>query len=429
MILSVIGHGYVGLVTACVFADLGNTVWVLGRDSSKIEKLKKGIPPFYEPGLKEIIERNNKAGRLKFTLDYKDAIANSEVVFIAVGTPSAKTGSADLSSVFEVAKNIGRNLKNYTVVATKSTVPPGTNKKVKSIIEKYKPSSINFDIASTPEFLSQGTALENTLHPDRIVIGTEGPRAQELLVKLHKPINGELVLTNIETAEMIKYAANSMLATRISFANTIAMLCDRLNADALKVLEAVGLDTRIGKKFLSPGVGFGGSCLPKDSKALIKIGEEVGFKVSLIKAVYEVNEEAKKDFILKIKKLLGNVRGKTIGVLGLSFKPDTDDMRDAPSIDIIKKLVSLGAKIRAYDPVSMDNAKKFFGDIHFSPDPYDVCKNSDILLILTEWREFKELDLLKVKSLLKNPVILDGRNIYNREDLEKIGFKYQGVGV
>lgn len=429
MVLSVIGHGYVGLVTASVFADLGNTVWVIGRNREKIEKLQKGSVPFYEPGLEEVVQRTVKAGHLKFTFDYQEAIAQSEVVFIAVGTTSKDSGEADLSSVFAVAKKLARYLSSYTIVATKSTVPPGTNRILKSIIEKAS-GKATFDIASTPEFLSQGTALQNTLHPDRVVIGTEREKAKNVILKLHKPMDGEVVLTNLETAEMIKYAANAMLSTRISFANTIALLCERVGADGLKVLEGVGLDKRIGRAFLSPGIGFGGSCLPKDAKALMRIGEEVDFPLNLLKAVSQVNKLVKDDFVRKAKELLGgSFKNKTVGVLGLAFKPNTDDMRDAPAIYIIEALGKGGAKIQAYDPAAMENARRILPHVKFLKNPYEVCKNSDILVLLTEWNEFKELDLIRVRSLLKRPIILDGRNIYERGKVEKLGFTYQGVGA
>src|SRR3989344_4649078 len=366
MTITFIGHGYVGLVTASVFADLGNTVYVVGHTLEKIENLKKGILSIYEPGLEEIVKRNVKAKRLLFTLDYKIAIPHSDAVFIAVGTPPKKSGEADLSVVFEVAEKIGKNLEGYTVVVTKSTVPVGTNKKVKEIINKSKRTGVTFDIASIPEFLREGQAISDTLHPDRIVIGTDSKEAENLLVELHKSIDGTYVLTNIETAEMIKYAANSFLATKISFANAIAYLSELTGADGLRVLEAVGLDKRVGSQFLSPGAGYGGSCFPKDVKAMIAISHKAGYNFSLLKDVEEVNMETILRIVDKAKKLLsGNLKNKTIGILGLSFKPNTDDMRDAPSIVVINKLLEMGAKIKAYDPVAMENAKKIFKNVEF----------------------------------------------------------------
>lgn len=429
MTITFVGHGYVGLVTASVFAELGNTVWVIGHTKEKIENLKKGILPIYEPGLEEIVKRNVNAKRLLFTLDYKESIPNSDVVFIAVGTPPKTTGEADLSVVFEVAKKIGENLDGYTVVVTKSTVPVGTNKITKEIINSAKPEKAKFDIASIPEFLREGQAISDTLHPDRIVIGTDSQPAEKLLVELHKSIDGKYVLTNIETAEMIKYAANSFLATKISYANAIAHLSELTGADGSRVLEAVGLDKRVGSQFLFAGAGYGGSCFPKDVKAMIVIAEKAGYNFSLLKDVEEINQQAVFGIIEKTKKLLDHkVKGKTIGILGLSFKPDTDDMRDAPSIVVINSLLKEGAKIKAYDPIAMNNAKRILKNIDFQADAYSVAKDCDILIVMTEWNEFRQLDLGKIKKCMKNPVLLDGRNIYDPQELREIGFTYTGVG-
>ncbi len=429
MIITFVGHGYVGLVTASVFADLGNTVWVIGHTKEKIDNLKKGILPIYEPGLEEIVKRNVKAKRLLFTLDYKESIPNSEAVFIAVGTPTKTTGEADLSVVFEVAKKIGENLEGYTVVVTKSTVPVGTNKTTKEIINTAKPEGVKFDIASIPEFLREGQAISDTLHPDRIVIGTDSKPAEKLLVELHKSIDGTYVLTNIETAEMIKYAANSFLATKISYANAIAHLSELTGADGSRVLEAVGLDKRVGNQFLFAGAGYGGSCFPKDVKAMITIAKKAGYNFSLLKDVEEINEEAIHGIVEKAKKLLGGkIKGKTIGVLGLSFKPNTDDMRDAPSIVVVNSLLGEGAKIKAYDPIAMNNAKRILKNIDFQSDPYSVARDCDILIIMTEWNEFRQLDLEKIKKYMKEPVLLDGRNIYDPQTLREMGFRYTGVG-
>ena len=395
----------------------------------KFENLKKGILSIYEPGLEEIVKRNVKAKRLLFTLDYKIAIPHSDAVFIAVGTPPKKSGEADLSVVFEVAEKIGKNLEGYTVVVTKSTVPVGTNKKVKEIVNKSKRTGVTFDVASIPEFLREGQAISDTLHPDRIVIGTDSKEAENLLVELHKSIDGTYVLTNIETAEMIKYAANSFLATKISFANAIAYLSELTGADGLRVLEAVGLDKRVGSQFLSPGAGYGGSCFQKDVKAMIAISHKAGYNFSLLKDVEEVNMETILRIVDKAKKLLsGNLKNKTIGILGLSFKPNTDDMRDAPSIVVINKLLEMGAKIKAYDPVSMENAKKIFKNVEFHPDSYSTAKGCDILIVMTEWNEFRQLDLLKIKNSMKDPIFLDGRNIYEPHELREMGFIYAGVG-
>jgi len=429
MTITFIGHGYVGLVTASVFADLGNTVWVIGHTKEKIENLKKGILPIYEPGLEEIVKRNVKAKRLLFTLDYKESIPNSKAVFIAVGTPPKPSGEADLSVVFEVAKKIAKNIFDHTVVVTKSTVPVGTNKLIKQAIGELKPEKATFDIASAPEFLREGQAISDTLHPDRIVIGTDSKQAEKLLLELHKPIDGKRVLTNIETAEMIKYAANSFLAMKISYANAIARLSELTGASGSKVLEAVGLDKRVGSQFLFAGAGYGGSCFPKDVKALIAISEKAGYDFSLLKDVEEINKQAMIKIVEKTEKLLGgSVEGKTIGILGLSFKPDTDDMRDAPSVIVINKLLDKGAKIKAYDPIAMDNARKIFKDINFQTDSYAVAKDSDIIVVITEWNEFKQLDLKKIKEQMKTPVLLDGRNIYDPRELQELGFTHAGVG-
>lgn len=429
MTITFIGHGYVGLVTASVFADLGNTVWVIGHTKEKIENLRKGILPIYEPGLEEIVKRNVKAKRLLFTLDYKKPISESSVVFIAVGTPSASNGEADLSTVFEVAKKIGENLTHYTVVITKSTVPVGTNKKVKDIISKVKSKKVNFDIASSPEFLREGQAISDTLHPDRIIIGTESKKAQDLLIELHRPIDGNVVSTNIETAEMIKYASNAFLATKISFANAIAFLSEATGANGPDVLKAVGLDKRVGQAFLDCGAGFGGSCFPKDVKALIAIARENGYDFTLLKDVESINEEARIRIVEKAKKLLGGkVENKTIGVLGLAFKPDTDDMRYAPSITIINKLQSMGAKIKAYDPIAIANAKRLLKNVEFVQNAYAAAEDSDLLILVTEWNEFRQLDLKKIKNIMRNPILLDGRNIYDPLEMKAIGFTYVGVG-
>ncbi len=428
MTITFIGHGYVGLVTAAIFADLGNKVYVIGHTLEKIENLKKGILPIFEPGLEEIVKRNVDEGRLIFTLDYNPSIPESEVVFIAVGTPPQKTGDAELKTVFEVAEKIAKNLKNYTVVVTKSTVPPGTNKLVKKIIEENIAKDATFDIASAPEFLREGSAISDTLHPDRVVIGTESKKAEKILVDLHKPFNTEMVLSNPETAELIKYSANSFLATKISFANAVAKLAELTGADGLKVLEGIGLDKRIGSAFLSAGAGYGGSCFPKDVKALLAIAKNYDYNFGLLDEVERINEFSKRDIVKKTKKLAGDVRGKTIGILGLSFKPNTDDMRDASSIMIINLLQNEGAKIKAYDPEALKNAERLLTDVEFCKDPYAVSKDADAIIVLTEWNEFKELDLQKLKKDMKSPILIDGRNLYDPELLARNGFKSVGVG-
>lgn len=430
MTIAFIGHGYVGLVTAAVFADLGNTVWVVGRTKEKIANLKKSIMPFYEPGLAELVKRNAQAGRLLFTLDYKEAVVPSEIIFICVGTPPKDNGEADLGSVFAAAESIGKVLSGYKVVVTKSTVPPGTNRKVTDIIGKVKPPGASFATASVPEFLREGTAIDDTLHPDRVVIGTTSDRAQAMLLELHKPIDGKTVLCNVETAELIKYASNSLLSTKISFANAISFLSEKVGADVEKVLEGVGLDQRIGRAFLYPGVGYGGSCFPKDVKALIAFAAANGYDFSLLKAVDEINKESGKRFVEKIlRHFEDNLKGKTIAVLGLSFKPNTDDMREAPSVEIISDLLKSGAHIRAYDPVAIENAKKVLpSGITYSKDAYEAVEGADGVAIITEWNEFRQLDLVRLAKGLKKLVIFDGRNIYDPARVKQLGFMYYGVG-
>lgn len=429
MTITFVGHGYVGLVSASVFADLGNTVWVIGHTKEKIGNLKKGIIPIYEPGLEEIVRRNIRSKKIFFTLKFDKAIPQSSVVFLTVGTPPKDNGDADLSAIFEVAKKLAPYLNGYTVVATKSTVPVGTNRKIKEIINQLKSQKAEFDIASVPEFLREGQAISDTQSPDRVVIGTDSKKAEDLLVKLHESIDGKYVLTNIETAEMIKYAANAFLATKISFANSIASLSELTRADGLKVLEAVGLDKRIGSSFFSPGAGFGGSCLPKDIKALFGIAKTSGYNFGLLKEVDKVNNQAMKGIVSKSKRLLGgSLENKTIAVLGLSFKPNTDDMRDAPSIEIIGGLRKGGARVKAYDPVAMENAGKILKGITFSKDCYQAVEDADLLIILTEWNEFRQLDLLEIKKLMRKPNIVDGRNIYDPKKTREMGFAYVGVG-
>ncbi len=430
MTIAFIGHGYVGLVTASVFADLGNTVWVVGHTKSKIDRLKKGIAPFYEPGLEELVKRNVAAGRLLFTLDYKEAVVSSEIIFICVGTPPKENGEADLTMVFAAAESIGKNLVGYKVVVTKSTVPPGTNKKIAEIIEHSKPEGASFAMCSVPEFLREGTAIADTLHPDRVVIGTTSQRAEDMLLELHKSIDGKTILCNVETAELIKYASNSLLATKISFANAIAFLSESVGADAEKVLEGVGLDKRLGRSFLYSGVGYGGSCFPKDVRALIAIAREHDYNFSILKAVDEVNRDALIRFIEKITRHFHeNVKGKTFAVLGLSFKPDTDDMRAAPSIGIITALMKLGATIRAYDPVAIENAKTVLPDgVLYAKDAYAAVDGADAVVIITEWNEFRQLDLVKLAKGLKERVIFDGRNVYEPSKVKSLGFMYYGVG-
>ncbi len=430
MTVAFIGHGYVGLVTAAVFADLGNTVWVVGRTKEKIEKLQRGIAPFYEPGLSELVARNVAAKRLLFTLDYAEAVGPSEIVFICVGTPPKDNGEADLSSVFAAAEEIGKHLFGYKIIVTKSTVPPGTGKEVVAIINKQKPSGASFAYASVPEFLREGTAIDDTLHPDRVVIGTSSDRAQEILLEFHKPINSKAVPRNTETAERIKYASNAMLSTKISFANAVALVAEKVDADVEKVLDGVGLDRRIGRSFLYPGVGYGGSCFPKDVKALIAIAKSKGYDFQLLSAVDEINKQMKLHFVGKVMQhFKGNIKGKALGVLGLAFKPNTDDMREAPSIKILTELVKYGAKIVAYDPVAMDNAKGLLPkSVRFVKSAHEAAKGADALLVLTEWNEFRQIDLVRLAKGMRNLVLFDGRNVYDPVAVKKLGFMYYGIG-
>ncbi len=431
MKITFIGHGYVGLVSASIFADLGNTVTVIGHTSETVTNLNKGIVHIYEPGLTELVQKNLSAGRLSFTLDY-DSVKEADLVFIGVGTPPKENGEADLSTVLEVSENIAKNLSGYTVVVTKSTVPIGTNKKIKVLIESIKDPKVEFDIASCPEFLRQGSAISDTLYPDRIVIGYESKRAKDLLVQLHKPLQEnsscQWVLCNLETAEMIKYAANSFLAMKISFANSIAQLSELTGADALHVLEGIGFDKRIGNYFLQPGPGYGGSCFPKDVKALISIAKDYNYDFKLLKEVEDVNHSAKRSIIKKAEELLKDINGKRIGILGLAFKPNTDDMRFAPSIDIVGWLLEKGASIHAYDPQSMEKAKKVITGITYAEDMYGVVDGADLVIVVTDWNEFKEMDLERIKTVMKSPNIIDARNIYDGAKVRALGFNYRGVG-
>ncbi|MBI4009445.1 UDP-glucose/GDP-mannose dehydrogenase family protein [Candidatus Roizmanbacteria bacterium] len=428
MTITFIGHGYVGLVTACVFADFGNDVWVIGHTKEKIERLKKGEPIIYEPGLKELLEKNLKTKRIHFTLDYKQSISDSAIVFIAVGTPPKENGEADLSIVFEVSRKIAKELKpGLTVVCCKSTVPVGTNKKIEAILLKHKPKNSQVAVASCPEFLREGSAIYDTVNADRVVIGSDSQKAIDLLLELHESINGKRVITNLTSAELIKYTSNAMLATKISFANLIALYCEKTGADVEMVLDAVGLDKRIGRIFMDPGVGYGGSCLPKDVKALIKIGEQLDVNKSFLTDVENINLQAKQNFV---KKILDNSKTeKDIAVWGLAFKSNTDDIREASSIFILDELLHRNFKITVYDPAAQNNIKRVFGSkLNYSDGPYEAVKNKSALAILTEWNEFKQADLKKIKSLMKKPVIFDGRNIYHPQTLKKLGFTYFSVG-
>jgi UDPglucose 6-dehydrogenase len=427
MTITIVGHGYVGLVSACVFADFGNTVYVVGHTPEKLERLRSGDPIIYEPGLKEVLEKNNKAGRLIFTTDYVESVSQSEIVFITVGTPPKENGEADLSVVLKVAEEIGKNLGDkFTVVSCKSTVPVGTNKKIEGIINTCKKSDVQFAVASCPEFLREGSALHDTFHADRVVIGSESQKAIDLLLKIHTPITGKKIVTDLASAELIKYTSNSVLAMKISFANLISFYCEKTGANVELVLDAVGLDQRIGRIFMDPGVGYGGSCFPKDVKALISTGKLFGINTDLLEAVDTINEDARVNLLNKV---LARVQGKKIAIWGLSFKPNTDDIRFAPSVDIIKALLEKGYSLSVYDQEGMPNIKKIFGDkLTYVTNAYDALPGVDALVILTDWNEFKNVDLNKVKKLMKQPLIFDGRNIYDLQTMKELGFNYISTG-
>ncbi len=427
MNISVIGTGYVGLVTAAVFAKFGNQVWALDINKLRIKNLKAKIIPFYEPGLKKLVLQGIKKGNLKFSTSYQEVISDSQIIFICVGTPSKKNGDYDLSYIFSAAQSIGENLKNYSVVCIKSTVPPGTADEVREIIKKE--TKISFDMASCPEFLKEGSALKDSLNPSRIVIGVESKKTKDLLLKLHQPIKGPRLIGDIKSAQMIKYAANAFLATKISFINSIARLCDGVGADIKKVSEGLGLDPRIGKEFLNAGLGYGGSCFPKDTWALISFAKRLGYDFKFLKEVDNVNQDQIDYFINKIIKVCGgSVKDKTLTVLGLAFKPKTDDVREARSIALIKGLQEKGAKIKACDPIAVANAEKVLTQVDFYKNPYQALRGSVALILVTEWEEFKKLDFKKVGKIMSKKVIIDGRNMYDPEKIKKLGFKYTGIG-
>ncbi len=436
MKILVVGTGYVGLVTGACLSDVGIEVVCIDIDENKISRLKKGVIPIYEVGLEELVNRNIEKERLQFSTSLKDNIVGADVIFIAVGTPQGEDGSADLSYVLNVASEIGTYLQHYAVVVTKSTVPVGSSIKVKAAIQaamKKRIDKVSFDVASNPEFLKEGVAVQDFLRPDRIVIGTESKRAKELLEKLYHPfqLNGHsIIFMDIASAEMTKYAANAMLATRISFMNDIANLCEIIGADISQVRQGIGADPRIGSKFLYAGTGYGGSCFPKDVKALINTGVENNHPLRLLEAVEAINDEQRLILVKKLKRIYNDeLMGKKIAIWGLSFKPQTDDMRMAPSIYVVEALIEAGAEVFAYDPIATEEAKKHIKqEITYVDDGYIALKNSDALMLLTEWPEFRIPDWQEVKSLMRNHVILDGRNIYNGNQLRELGFYYEGIG-
>jgi UDPglucose 6-dehydrogenase len=431
MHITVIGTGYVGLVTGACFAEFGVEVTCVDVDKNKIENLKKGIIPIYEPGLDNIVEKNSKAGRLHFTTDIKSAVEQALVVFLAVGTPPKADGSPDMSFYQQAAKDIAEAMNGYKVLVTKSTVPVGTGKWLREFVTKQQKTKTNFGVASNPEFLREGAAIDDFMRPDRVVIGSNEEDAIAIMKDLYRPlylIETPVVITSLEAAELIKYAANAFLATKITFINEIANLCDAIGCDVHDVARGMGMDNRIGRKFLHPGPGYGGSCFPKDTRALTTVADQFGVETLIVDAVVEANERQRQAMIPKIEKLVGDFKGKQIGVLGLSFKPETDDMREAPAIDIIRAMQERGASVKAFDPVAMEEAKHSLPGVEFANDEYEVIEGADALVIITEWNQFRALDMEKVKSLLKSPKIADLRNIYEPEDMRELGFEYIGVG-
>ncbi len=433
MNVCVVGTGYVGLVTGTCFAEFGNDVICVDVDKKKIDNLNKGILPIYEPGLDVMVARNVKEGRLTFTTDMKSAVQRSLVIFIAVGTPPKEDGSADLQYVEKVAKDIARYQNGFKVVVNKSTVPVGAGQWIKDVIKKNQPEPKHFAVVSNPEFLREGSAIEDFMRPDRVVIGSDSEEAIAIMQDLYSPlylIETPFVITNLETAELIKYASNAFLATKISFINEIANLCELVGADVHHVAKGMGLDNRIGRKFLHPGPGFGGSCFPKDTRALEKVAEKHGYELKIVKATIEVNEQQRRRMVEKIVKALENPKDKVVGLLGLSFKPNTNDIRESPAISIAKDLMARGAKIRAYDPAAMEEAKHELGEenITYCQDAYDAASGADILVLAVEWNQFRSLDMDRIKSVMKQPIMADLKNVYDRSKMEAKGFTYVAVG-
>jgi UDPglucose 6-dehydrogenase len=426
--ICMIGAGHVGLVTGACLAEMGNRVICVDNDSQKIEGLKRGLMPFYEPGLEEMVDRQVNNRGLSFTSSIEEGVRASEIIFIAVGTAQKPDGEADLTSVESVSREIARAMDRYKVVVEKSTVPVKTGGWVRRTIQLNNARKVGFDIVSNPEFLREGSAIQDFMKPDRIVIGVESERAAAIMAELYEPLDAPIIVTNVETAELIKHASNSFLALKISYINAIANICEKVGADVVKVAEGMGYDRRIGRDFLDAGIGYGGYCLPKDASAFIKLAEEAGYDFELLKVVQRINDAQREQMVAKARQALWNLKGKTIGVLGLSFKPNTDDMREAPAIDIISFLEKEGARIKAYDPQAMNNARALLPNVEYCQDPYQAAEGSDALLIVTEWDEFRNLDLGRIKHLLTQPVIIDGRNIYDPKEMEGLGFLYYGVG-
>ena len=431
MHIAVIGTGYVGLVTGACFAEFGVDVICVDIDADKIARLSAGEMPIYEPGLEQLVTKNMQSGRLRFTTDIQQAVEQALVIFLAVGTPPKSDGSPDLSFVEAAAASIAKHMTGYKVIVTKSTVPIGTGERLRKLIQKEQKGRLNFGIVSNPEFLREGAAINDFMRPDRVVIGSSDEEAIAIMRDLYRPlylIEAPFVLTSLEAAELTKYAANAFLATKISFINEIANMCESIGCDVHDVARAIGMDRRIGSKFLHPGPGFGGSCFPKDTQALASVASDLGRDSLIVDAVIEVNRRQRQAMVPKIEKLVGDLKGKTIAVLGLAFKPETNDMREAPSIDIIKGLIERGANVTAYDPVAMVEAAEVLPKVEYVEDEYAAVTNADALVFVTEWNQFRALDMRRIRDLMKSPRIADLRNIYQPEDLRELGFEYVGVG-
>jgi UDPglucose 6-dehydrogenase len=428
MNLCVIGVGYVGLTTGTCFSDLGHQVTCVDVDEAKIAKLCDGVLPIYEPGLEEVVRRNTQAGRLDFTTSYRDALAEAEIAFIAVGTPQGSGGEADLKYVRAAAQSIAKAMVRPAIIVNKSTVPIGTGDWVSDIVRRHQPEPVEFSVVSNPEFLREGSAINDFMHPDRIVLGSLDPEAAAQVAQLYLSLRAPIMLTDLRTAEMIKYASNAFLATRISFINEIASICEALGADVKEVAVGMGYDKRIGPDFLDAGIGYGGSCFPKDVQALAHMAAVHGCHPQLLRAVMDINRDQRREVVHKLRELLRTLDRRVLGVLGLAFKPNTDDMREAPSVELIHLLQSEGARIRAYDPVAMINADLYLDDVTLCQDAYEVAQGADALVVITEWNEFKHLSLPRLKEVMRQPIIVDGRNIYDVEQMKALGFTYRGVG-
>jgi UDPglucose 6-dehydrogenase len=430
--IGMIGTGYVGLVSGACLADFGNMVWCVDIDAERIELLRKGIIPIYEPGLKEIVSRNTDGGRLLFTTDLGEAVRNCDVVFIAVGTPSLPDGRTDLSFALKASEDLAKHIEGYKVIVQKSTVPVGSTRKIAEVIREHAPDGTEFDVVSNPEFLREGSAIEDFMRPNRVVIGLESERAEEIMKKVYRPLyllETPVVITTLETAELIKYASNAYLATKISFINEMSVICDLLGAKIDDVAKGMGLDRRIGPKFLHAGIGYGGSCLPKDVSSLLHVAQSKNYLPKIIQAVTDVNMEMTERAIEKLKRRISSLKDKTIGILGLAFKPNTDDFREAPSLRIIPRLLEAGARVKAFDPIAMDNFQKLTNlNVEFCQNPYETAEGCDALMLLTEWNEFRELDLDRLRQLLSQPVFIDCRNVYKTEEMKKQGFHYDSFG-